>query len=303
MPPSFANARPWVAMIIAPILWSSAGVVSRYIEHAGRWEVACLRSLFCAVSMLLILNVLKPGRVTEVVRQMGRMGIISSVLWALMFTCFMLALTQIPVANVLILSSLSPLAASMFAAVLLRERLNALTCLCIGLGLAGAVIMVAGDFMHAQSNPLASFNLAGTIFALIVPFTAALNWTLIKRSGATVDLAPAIMLGAVLSALFCLPFAYPFTATPMDVGLLAGLGFFQLALPCMLCVYAATKLSPTIIGLLALLETFFGPVWVWAFVGERPSNAALLGGAFVMAALLLQALLPTFLAASRRAKS
>jgi drug/metabolite transporter (DMT)-like permease len=291
MPQSFSTARPWVAMIIAPILWSSAGVVSRFIERAGRWEIACLRSLFCALSMLLILNVLKPGRVVAEVRKMGRIGFVSSGLWALMFTCFMLALSHIPVANVLILSSLSPLAASLFGVILLRERLTVLNSFCIALALVGATIMVAGDFFATPDN-IAKFNVAGTIFALIVPFTAALNWTLIKRSGATVDLAPAIMMGALLSALFCLPFAYPFTATPMDIGLLAGLGFFQLALPCALCVYAARTLSPTIIGLLALLETFFGPIWVWLFVGERPANMALVGGAFVFGALLLQALAP-----------
>ncbi len=287
--PSRYDARPWVAMIIAPILWSSAGVVSRLIEQAGRWEIACLRSFFCALSMLLILNVLNRGRVIETVRLMGRMGVVSSVLWALMFTCFMLALSHIPVANVLILSSLSPLAACLFGVLLLRKRLTAVNVFCIALALTGATIMVAGDFF-VSADGLAKFNLGGTILALIVPFTAALNWTLIKRSGATVDLAPAIMMGAVLSALFCLPFAYPFTATPQDIGLLAGLGFFQLALPCALCVFAARALSPTIIGLLALLETFFGPIWAWVFVGERPANAALLGGVFVLSALVLQAL-------------
>jgi drug/metabolite transporter (DMT)-like permease len=292
MPELLVSARPWAAMIVAPILWSSAGVVSRSIERAGRWEIACLRSLFCAVSMLLILNVLHRGRVIEIVRKMGRVGLVSSVLWALMFTCFMLALTQIPVANVLILSSLSPLAASLFAALMLRERLTLLNSFCIALALLGATIMVAGDFFSAETGGLEKFNFTGTIFALFVPFAAALNWTFIKRSGATVDLAPAIMLGAFLSALFCLPFAYPFTATPIDTALLAGLGLFQLALPCVLCVYAARELSPTIIGLLALLETFFGPIWVWIFIGERPANAALLGGAFVMGALLLQALVP-----------
>jgi hypothetical protein len=40
------------------------------------------------------------------------------------------------------------------------------------------------------------------------------------------------------------------------------------------------------IGLLSLLETTLGPLWVWMGIGERPSNLALAGGAIVIGALL-----------------
>jgi len=39
-----------------------------------------------------------------------------------------------------------------------------------------------------------------------------------------------------------------------------------------------------------LLETALGPLWVWLGVGERPGNAALLGGAIVMTTLVIHSL-------------
>jgi len=41
----------------------------------------------------------------------------------------------------------------------------------------------------------------------------------------------------------------------------------------------------------SILETIFGTLSVWALVGERPSDAALIGGAIVIAALTANQLL------------
>jgi hypothetical protein len=41
------------------------------------------------------------------------------------------------------------------------------------------------------------------------------------------------------------------------------------------------------IGLLSLLETTLGPVWVWLGIGERPSDSALFGGVIVITSLLV----------------
>ena len=49
-----------------------------------------------------------------------------------------------------------------------------------------------------------------------------------------------------------------FVADWRDVALLAGLGFFQLGIPCAMMVVAARHLSATELALLALLEVLFG---------------------------------------------
>lgn len=64
------------------------------------------------------------------------------------------------------------------------------------------------------------------------------------------------------------------------------MGVFQLGLGCLLLMRAVPHLSAAEIGLLSLLETTLGPVWVWFGSGERPSDPALLGGVIVLTALL-----------------
>jgi drug/metabolite transporter (DMT)-like permease len=44
-------------------------------------------------------------------------------------------------------------------------------------------------------------------------------------------------------------------------------------------------------SLTGMLETVLGPLWVWLVLGEQPGGAALIGGALILAALLVNGLL------------
>jgi len=87
-----------------------------------------------------------------------------------------------------------------------------------------------------------------------------------------------------------LPLAWPLSASTHDLVILALLGVFQLAVPCMLMVRAAHHLAPHEIALLGLMEVVLGPLWAWLGAGETATASTLQGGALVLAALLLNEL-------------
>jgi drug/metabolite transporter (DMT)-like permease len=68
--------------------------------------------------------------------------------------------------------------------------------------------------------------------------------------------------------------------------LLAILGVFQLAVPCLIAVAAARVLAAPEAALLSLLEIVFGVVWTWLGAAEAPSRHVLGGGALVLGALV-----------------
>ena len=107
-----------------------------------------------------------------------------------------------------------------------------------------------------------------------------------------VTLAPAVLIGALLSCAFTLPLSTPFAATGKDVLLLAILGIFQLAIPCVMMVRASAHLSAPELALLGLLEVLMGPLWSWLGAGEVPPGTTLLGGAIVLAALVANEIVP-----------
>lgn len=96
-------------MLIVSLLWSSAGVVTRQLESAHSFEVTFWRSIFTALTLGIFFFATKGRAAFGVFSRGGRPLFVSGVMWSVMFTCFMLALTLTSVANVLITMSLAPL--------------------------------------------------------------------------------------------------------------------------------------------------------------------------------------------------
>ena len=96
----------------------------------------------------------------------------------------------------------------------------------------------------------------------------------------------AVLIGGVLSSLITLPLAWPLQASGHDVLLLAGLGLFQLAIPCVLAVACTQALKAHEVALLGLLEVIFGILLAWLGAGEVPGPNVLVGGSLVIGALV-----------------
>ena len=262
-------------MVAAPVLWSSAGVVTRHLERAESFEQVFWRSLFAFAFVLVVLR----KNPLQAVREAGWPGLFSGVMWAVMFTAFVIALSLTTTANTLVVMSIAPLLTAFLSLVFLKETISARTWVAASAAVAGIAWMFHDGF--------AASHLAGMLVALLVPSASAANLVTLRAASARVDLIPTVMLGGALSCAIALPFALPFSASAKDLVLLALLGVFQLGLPCMLLVIASRTLAAPEIALLALLEVVLGPLWAWLGAGEVPSRATLVGGAIVLAALIV----------------
>jgi len=266
-------------MVVAPVLWSTAGVVTRHIERAVPFEQVFWRSLAAGVLVAGFL-LATGGAPWRAVRAARLPGLFSGAMWAVMFTAFVLALSLTSTANTLVVMSVSPLLTAVLARLLLKEPVPPRTWLAILAGAAGIGWMfAAGLGMHSARD------VAGMLVAMLVPIAAASNLIALRATAARLDLVPALIVGAALSCLIALPLALPFGATARDLLLLAFLGVFQLGLPCMLLVIASRSLRAPEIALLGLIEVVLGPLWAWLGAGEAPGAATLAGGTIVLAAL------------------
>ncbi len=272
-------------MVFAALLWSMGGVVSRFLESTEGLEITFWRSTFAALTVFAWFVLRRPGadapKPFAVLTQGGKAVWVSSVMWAVMFTCFMVALSLTRVANVLIMQSLAPVFTALLAWGVLRKRVAVRTWLAIGVAAAGIVTMYAFDV-----SGLAGRHIAGVFVALVIPVAAAVNWVVLQHSGQHVDISVSVLVGGVLSAVVCLPFAWPLQMSARDLTLLAFLGVVQLGIPCVLVMHVARRLAAPEMALLALLEVVFGILLAWAFGGERPGLATLIGGSAVLAALV-----------------
>ena len=271
------------AMLLATLMWSIAGVATRHLDTARSFEVTLWRSLFCSIALALLLGLKRgPVPLLRSLRDGGARLWISGLCWTVMFTAFMLALTLTTVANVLVTMALAPLLTALLSRLLLGHRLALRTWVAIVVAGAGIAWMYAREFSAADPR-----HLLGTAVALCVPLAAAANWTVLQhnRGAGSSDMLPAVLIGALLSTLVTLPLALPLAASWHDLLLLAMLGVFQLAVPCLIAVAAARVLSAPEASLLSLLEVVFGVAWAWLGANEAPSVPVLGGGALVLLAL------------------
>ena len=291
--PGMSHARAVALMVLVTLLWSSAGVVSRHLEAARGFEVTFWRSAFNALALLVALPLLRGAGLWRSLREGGRALWLSGLCWAVMFTAFMFALTLTSVANVLVTMAIGPLITALFARIFLQHQLPARTWGAIAVAGAGIAWMFGAELQTGAA--------AGMGVALAVPLAAAVNFTVLQHvshgsgdpdealggeAAATPDMLPAVLIGGLLSALVTLPLAWPLQASSHDLMLLAGLGVFQLALPCLLVVGLTAVLPAPEIALLGLLEVLFGVLWAWVSAGEVPGPATLSGGLLVLGALV-----------------
>jgi drug/metabolite transporter (DMT)-like permease len=252
------KTRAILTLVACCFFWSIAGVFTRHLEA-------------------LIIVFVQKKSLFKTLKSMGWPGFFSGCMWAMMFTCFMLALTRTSTANTLLVSSLSPLFAAVLGWLVLGTRVRLFTWCMIALALGGIWWMIRTGVSRE--------GFGGMAIALGVPIGAAINIVMLKKVHANVDLAPAVLIGGVLSAIGTLPLSMPFAATAHDISILAMLGIIQLAVPCMIMVNVVKHLAPQQVALLCLLEVILGPIWSWAFAGEALGAATIQGAVIVIAAL------------------
>ncbi len=280
---SMTHRKAVGAMLLATLMWSIAGVVTRHLDAARSFEVTFWRALFSAVALAVLLAWMRgPAPLLQALRSGGRKLWVSGLCWMVMFTAYMLALTLTTVANVLVTLALGPLLTALIARIVLGHRLAFRTWVAIAVAGIGIAWMYSGELTGGDPR-----HLLGTAVALCVPIAAAVNWSVLQhnRGVGSTDMLPAVLIGAVLASFVTLPFALPLAASPHDLGLLSMLGVFQLAVPCLMAVAAARVLSAPEASLLSLLEVIFGVAWAWLGAGESPSVPVLGGGAMVLLAL------------------
>ena len=268
-------------MVLIPFLWSMAGIFTRQLASMKNVEIVFWRSFFVTLFVAVYLFVSRKELFLSGLRNIGWSGFMSAIMWAIVFTCFMLSLTLTTVANALLVNSITPLLTAFFARLFLRQNTPVRTWVAIIFTFLGIIWIFWGNIDDLQDT-----HLIGLLFALAVPFAYAVNFMIFNKAGKVVDMMPAIFLGGALSSISVIPLAFPLEASIRDIGILAMLGVFQLGTPCLLLVYVARFLLPAEIALIAMLEIILGPLWVWIGINEVPSKETLMGGGMVLLCLL-----------------
>ena len=279
-----------LAILLAAVAWSTAGLGQRGLDASAVTQVAG-RAFFAALALFALVLAMERRGTMRAFLGMGRSGLAMTVFLAISSGAFLLALNHTSVANVLFMQAAAPMMAALLGWVLISEPVDARTWAALLLAGAGVAVMAAGSLdagIAAVGLPL----LMTASFAVVI---------VIARHRRDVSMMPATCASQVLVVVVCAPFVTLGSVGGGDWAILAALGVGQMGLGLAFLTIGARLIPPAQVALISLLEVVLGPLWVWLAYGERPSSATLVGGAIVVAAVVVQAVAP--MPVGRRAAS
>jgi drug/metabolite transporter (DMT)-like permease len=269
-------------MMVFGVLVLSPDTLLIYLVDADSWTIVFWRGVLVALTIFAAMTVHYRRDVIRRFTDIGRGGMISAALFGITSITFVTSVTLTTAANTLVIVASAPLFAAVFSRIFLKELVPIRTWAAAVVGFFAMVIIFSGS--------LGGGALAGDILALVTTICLAANFIVI-RVHKEVSMVPAAALGGLICALAALPFASPASIHMGDILPIIIMGTIVLPFPLVMITVAPKLIPAPEVGLIMLLETALGPLWVWLVVGQRASVETLVGGGIILATLVVHNIL------------
>jgi drug/metabolite transporter (DMT)-like permease len=192
-------------------------------------------------------------------------------------TLYVTSLTLAGTAAVSVVAASAPIFTGLLSPWVTAERPTVVAWIAASLALVGVAIAAWGG--------LSAGHLAGTLVSLLVPVSFA-GQTLLLRRYRGHDMVPALCVGGLATFLIAGALG-GFQVSAKEALILALMGPLQLSIPLIFFARGARSVPAITLSLIVMLDVVLNPLWSWLGAGEYPAESAYLGGAIVVAAVLL----------------
>ena len=269
----------YMLLLFGGFCLSWGGFIVRSFQEANVWQILFLRSFFFIIALILFLSLTYKNKVFKVIKDSGIPGILGGFVMSFSFVAFIVAMNNTTVANVVFIISTQTMFLAIFGFFYLKEKISLIGSSSIFLAMSGILIMV-GDSISTGS-------LFGNLVALVIPINFAI-YVMIIRKNSNLDMVPAMLYSGIFSLIYgaILSKSFEFSSHDLFMGFLLGVPQLALGFIC-ITIGSRTTASATV-GLLMLMETLCGPLWVWLFLSEIPPISVFIGGAVIISAIILK---------------
>lgn len=264
-------------MVLCATLWSIAGLIINHVDM-NPFVIAGGRSLFAALTVLVFMAVTKQRII------LSRDTLISGILLAGVFLCFVAANKMTTPANAIVLQYTAPIFVLLFSMVFLHKKTRLFDVGAVLLTLIGVVLFFIGS--------LGVGNMVGNFVGVIAGMFMGGMFVAVGNTKGEEKMS-GILLGHVFCAAIGLPFVF-FTENTLHVngiGLVALLGVVQLGIPYILYALAANKCSTISCVVISAIEPVLNPILVAVFDKQIPSALSIGSGLFLIAVITVYSVL------------
>jgi len=274
-------SSPLLLVLGAAILWSTGGLFIKATELSA-FELSFGRSLLAAITIAIFTRREGLG--------INRISAITSVLYAALLLLFVLATKLTTAANAIFLQYTAPVYVLLLEPLFYKEKFRARDFVTVAACLGGMSLFFVGK--------LRPQDVTGNLFALASGVCFACFFLLLRHSKARqVNRAASTIYGNLLVVLICAPAFFGAVqrgVAPVDFAAVAYLGIIQIGFAYLLFTSAMARGVRSLdAGIIGYIEPVLNPIWVFMFIGERPSGWAIVGGAIIIASVIGHMLIET----------
>jgi drug/metabolite transporter, DME family len=268
------SVSPLLLVLGAAILWSTGGL---FIKANSLSPIALSfgRSFLAAITVAIVTRREGFG--------LNPVSALTAVLYAALLILFVAATKLTTAANAIFLQYTAPVYVLALEPLFYKEKFRRRDLVTVAICVVGMSLFFVGKFKpHA---------LDGNLLALASGVCFALFFLLLRHSKArNVNRASSAIYGNLIVVLVCGPAFVGAARRGIHAADLAGmayLGIVQIGVAYALFTSAMARglrsLDASIVG---YIEPVLNPVWVFLFIGERPSGWALVGGSIIISAVI-----------------
>jgi drug/metabolite transporter, DME family len=276
---------PILFILAAALLWSTGGLFIKW-SSLSTFELSLGRSLFAALTVAALTRHEGFG--------FNRMTALTSLLYAALLVLFVVATKKTTAANAIFLQYTAPIYVLILEPLLFKEKFRALDGIVVAVCIVGMSLFFVGKLRPA--------DIEGNIAALASGLCMAFYFLLLRHPHSReVNRASSVIYGNLLVVavsvgvlLFGGAAGEPLAdhLSVRDLGIVLYLGIIQIGVAYSLFTLGIARGVRSLeAGIVGYIEPVLNPIWVFLFLGERPSQWALLGGAIIISAVVAHTLL------------
>jgi drug/metabolite transporter (DMT)-like permease len=252
------------------------------LSNINSWNLIFYRGFIPFLTILIGLIFVYRSKLLKKILDNGWHGLVFVVSFAITSIVFVVSIENTNVANTLVMVALAPMLSAIISLVFLKENPDQKTWVAIGITTLAVVYIFydaidAGDFL-------------GNFLGLICATGLAVNAVII-RSAKKMSLVPSAMAGKLMVALFALFFADQIKLENNDLIIVPLMCIVCIAIPFVCVTLAPRYITAAEVNLFFLLETIFGPLWVWLVIKEQPSMETIIGGSIIIITIAIHSTL------------
>ena len=272
----FSDQKKGMLMAFTAVMLITPDSLFIRLANISSWNLIFYRGFIpFSVVFIGLLFIYKTNLIKQTFSN-GWHGVAYALIFAITNITFVISIENTNVANTLIMIALAPMISAVLSFIFLKEIPDKKTW--------AAIIITTVSVIYIFYDAMDAGDILGNSFGLITASGLAVGAVII-RSAKKINLVPSAMFGKLLVALVAFYFADNISLENNDLLIVPLMCVMCVAIPFVLVTIAPRYITAAEVNLFFLLETIFGPIWVWLVIKEQPSIETIIAGIIIIATI------------------